>query len=59
MGWGEGRDAREGGDICIITADLHCCMGETIQHCTIFKKTCIYMNVTRKIVYRISTMEAI
>lgn len=26
MGWG---DAREGGDVCLITADLCCCMAET------------------------------
>ena len=25
----EEREAREGGDICIITADWHCCMAET------------------------------
>ena len=30
-GWGggEGREAQEGGDICIIMADLCCCMAET------------------------------
>ena len=26
---GEGRDAQEGGDICIIMADLCCCTAET------------------------------
>ena len=26
---GEGREAQEDGDICIIMADLHCCMEET------------------------------
>jgi len=26
---GKGRDAQEGGDICIIMASLHCCMAET------------------------------
>ena len=25
----EGREAREGGDVCIIMADWHCCMAET------------------------------
>ena len=28
-GWdGEGRAIQEGGDICTVTADLHCCMAE-------------------------------
>ena len=27
VGWG-GREAQEGGDTCIITADLLCCMAE-------------------------------
>ena len=26
---GGGREALEGGDICIIMADSHCCTGET------------------------------
>jgi len=26
---GEGREDQEGGDICIIMADFHCCMAET------------------------------
>ena len=26
--WG-GREAQEGGDICIIMTDLHCCTAET------------------------------
>ena len=25
---GEGREAQEGGDVCIIMTDLYCCMGE-------------------------------
>ena len=25
----EGREAQEGRDICIIMADLHCCVAET------------------------------
>ena len=25
MGWREERESREGGDVCIIMADLHCC----------------------------------
>ena len=29
MGSGEGREAQEGGDICIIMADSHCCTAET------------------------------
>ena len=29
MGSGEGRETREGGSVCIIMADLHCCMTET------------------------------
>jgi len=29
MGWGEGREAREGGDVCVIMADLHCYLAET------------------------------
>ena len=29
MGWGEGRGDREGGDICIIMTNLHCCVAET------------------------------
>ena len=29
MGWQEGSEALEGRDVCIITADLHCCMAET------------------------------
>ena len=29
MGWGKGREAQEGGDICIIMAELRCCMAET------------------------------
>ena len=28
-GWGGGREAQQGGDMCIITADLHCCTAET------------------------------
>ena len=27
------REAQEGGDICILTADLHCCTGETNTNC--------------------------
>ena len=27
---GEGREVPEGGDMCIIMADLHCCTAETI-----------------------------
>ena len=26
--WGE-REAQEGGDICILTADSHCCIAES------------------------------
>ena len=26
---GKGREAQEGGTICIITADSHCCTAET------------------------------
>ena len=26
---GEGREAIEGREVCIIMADLHCCMAET------------------------------
>ena len=26
---GSGREAQEGGDICILMADSHCCMAET------------------------------
>ena len=33
MTWGdgmeEGRETGEGGNVCIIMADLHCCMAET------------------------------
>ena len=32
VGWGrgvEGREAQEGGGICILTADSHCCIAET------------------------------
>ena len=29
VGWGEGREAQEGGDIYIIITDLHCCRVET------------------------------
>ena len=29
----EEREAQEGGDICIIMADLHCCMTETYAAC--------------------------
>ena len=32
MGCGEGREASEGGDICMIIADSSCCMAETNQH---------------------------
>ena len=28
-GMGCGHEAQEGGDICMIMADLHCCMAET------------------------------
>ena len=28
-GLGGGRDVQEGGDICILMADSHCCMAET------------------------------
>ena len=31
-GWGGrrgGREVQEGGDICILMADSHCCMAET------------------------------
>ena len=30
VGLGEGREAEEGGDICIIMADLRCSIVETI-----------------------------
>ena len=30
VGWWEGREAQEGGGICIIMADLPCCMAETM-----------------------------
>ena len=26
---GEAREAQEGGDVCIVKADSHCCMAET------------------------------
>ena len=26
MGWGEGKEAQEGGDVCIIMAHSHCCL---------------------------------
>ena len=29
VGWGEGREVQERGDICIIMTDLCCCMAET------------------------------
>ena len=29
MGWREERESREGGEVCIIMADLHCCLTET------------------------------
>jgi len=33
VGWGRGgREAQAGGDICILTADTHCCMAETNTH---------------------------
>ena len=28
-GGGGGREAQEGGDICILTADSHCCIAES------------------------------
>ena len=28
-GWGEEREAQDGEDICIMTADLYCCTAET------------------------------
>ena len=28
-GVGGGREVQEGGDICILMADSHCCMAET------------------------------
>ena len=28
-----GREAHEGGDTCMHTADPHCCTAETKQHC--------------------------
>ena len=28
-GMGGGREARQGGDVCVIMADLHCYMAET------------------------------
>ena len=31
MGYREGREVKEGGDVCIIMADLHCFRAET-QH---------------------------
>ena len=37
-GWdGElgGREAQEGGDICILIADLHCCTAELTQRCKV------------------------
>ena len=32
-GWREEREAQEGGDICIIMADLHCLWQKSTQHC--------------------------
>ena len=29
VGWGEGEEVQEGGDMCKIMADLHYCMAET------------------------------
>ena len=31
MGWVEEMEAGKGWDVCIIMADLHCCMAETIK----------------------------
>ena len=31
MGWVEDTEAGKRGDVCIIMADLHCCMAETIK----------------------------
>ena len=28
-----GRERQEGGDICVLVADAHCYMAESIQHC--------------------------
>ena len=30
VGWRERREVQEGGQLCIIMADLHCCMAETL-----------------------------
>ena len=40
----EDREALGGRDICIIRADLHCCMAQTNQHCK--KKN--FLRVKRK-----------
>ena len=37
MGRGEGKEAREGGDVCIITADSHSFMEETWAHILMYK----------------------
>ena len=26
MGWGCGGEVQEGGDVCVLVADSHCCM---------------------------------
>ena len=37
VGWGEGTEAQEGGDVCIIMADSHCCYGRN-EHNIVKKK---------------------
>ena len=63
-GWGGGRGGMLGREGIYVSLWLICIVvwEKPTQHCTIFKihffKKCIDMNIPRKIVYRISTMEA-
>ena len=41
VGWGEGRETQEGGDVCIIMADLHCCIyGFSCGHVWMWELDC-------------------
>ena len=47
VGWGEGEEVQEGGDMCKIMADLHYCMAETN---TALKAIILHFKVFLKIV---------
>ena len=56
MGWWEGRETQERGDICITMGDLHCCVAETNTTLENFVKNKIKKKKTKRIEYASGTL---